>query len=127
MAFIPHEYDGGYKPALVKLPAAAMTPVAGMGLAFSAGKLAASATPDYICMQDGAAVAAGEMIQVIRINPAIIFEGELDGESAFAAGTKADVTADGLKVDGDGTTKGNFLVEEIDGTTAGSKVRGRFV
>lgn len=128
MAFIPHSYDGGYKPSIVKLPAAAITPKIGMGLAFTSGKLAASAKPEYICAEErSAAVAAGTLIQVIRVNPAIIFESEVDAATEFAPGTKADVTSDGLTVDGDGTTNQNFFIEEIDGTAAGSKVRGRFV
>lgn len=128
MAFIPHEFDGGYKPAIVKLPAAAITPVVGMGLAFNAsGQLAASTTPTHICMQAGDVVAAGTPIQVMRINPAIIFESELDGTSAFKAGKKAKLTADGLTIDGDGDGDGAFFIEEMDGTEAGSKVRGRFL
>ena len=128
MAFIPHSYDGGYKPSIVKLPASAITPKVGMGLAFSSGKLAASAKPEYICAEErSAAVTAGTLIQVMRINPAIIWESEVDAETAFVPGTKADVTYDGMTIDGDGTTNKNFFIEEIDGTAAGSKVRGRFV
>ncbi len=128
MAFIPHSYDGGYKPSIVKLPASAITPKVGMGLAFSSGKLAASAKPEYICAEErSAAVTAGTLIQVMRINPAIIWESEVDAETAFVPGTKADVTSDGMTIDGDGTTNKSFFIEEIDGTAAGSKVRGRFV
>ena len=54
------------------------------------------------------------------------FEACLDAVTAFKAGTVAQITADGLKVDADGSTGGVFQIVELDGTAAGSTVRGYF-
>lgn len=113
--------------AIEYLPAAAMIPKIGMALAFNAsGQLAASATPKYICLRGGSAVAAGTVIPVLRIEHDMKFEACLDAVTAFKAGTVAQITADGLKVDADGSTGGVFQIVELDGTTAGSTVRGYF-
>ena len=110
--------------AIEYLPAAAMTPKIGMALAFNAsGQLAASATPKYICLRGGS---AGTVIPVLRIDRGMKFEACLDAVTAFKAGTVAQITADGLKVDADGSTSGVFQIVELDGTAAGSTVRGYF-
>lgn len=114
--------------AVEYLPAAAMTPKIGMALAFNAsGQLTASANPKYICLRGGAAVAAGTPIPVLRIQHKMKFEAVLDAATAFKAGQVAQITADGLKVDADGSTSGVFQIVELDGTAAGSTVRGYFV
>ena len=69
MAFIPHSYDGGYKPSIVKLPASAITPKIGMGLAFTSGKLAASAKPEYICAEERSAAVAACRLQLLHFFP----------------------------------------------------------
>ena len=113
--------------AIEYLPAAAMTPKIGMALAFNAsGQLAASATPKYICLRGSSAVTAGTVIPVLRIDREMKFEACLDAVTAFKAGTVAQITADGLKVDADGSTGGVFQIVELDGTAAGSTVRGYF-
>lgn len=113
--------------AIEYLPAAAMTPKIGMALAFNAsGQLAASATPKYICLRGGSAVTAGTVIPVLRIEKGMKFEACLDAATAFKAGTVAQITSDGLKVDADGNTNGVFQIVELDGTAAGSTVRGYF-
>lgn len=113
--------------AIEYLPAAAMTPKIGMALAFNAsGQLAASATPKYICLRAGSAVTAGTVIPVLRIEKGMKFEACLDAATAFKAGTVAQITSDGLKVDADGSTNGVFQIVELDGTAEGSTVRGYF-
>lgn len=105
-----------------------MTPKIGMALAFNAsGQLAASATPKYICLRAGAAVAAGTVIPVLRIERGMKFEACLDAATAFKPGQVAQITADGLLVDADGSTSGVFQIVELEGTAAGSHVRGYFV
>ena len=108
-------------------PLAAMAPKIGMALAFNAsGQLAASATPKYICLRAGSAVTAGTVIPVLRIDKGMKFEACLDAATAFKAGTVAQITSDGLMVDADGSTGGVFQIVELDGTAAGSTVRGYF-
>lgn len=124
LGFIPAD---SCEYAIEYLPAAAMTPKIGMALAFSSGKLAASATPEYICMRAGGAVSAGDNIPVLRINKNMKFQAVLDGSTSFTAGTIAQITSDGLKVDADGSTAGVFQITELDGTAEGDTVRGYFV
>ena len=126
--FIPVNYGGKKPPAVEYLPAAAITPKLGLCLGFDAnGRLAVSAKPAYICMTEAAAaVTAGTVIPVQKIEDTTIYEAELDGASSFKAGYFVDVASDGLKVDGDGTTNANFCLLTA-GTAAGDKVRGRFV
>lgn len=111
------------------LPAAAITPKIGMALAMNnAGNLAASATPKYICLTEGkAAVAAGTIIPVMVIDKEIRFSAKLDAATSFKAGTVAQITADGMTVDADGSTNGVFLLEQINSAAAGGEVIGRFV
>lgn len=126
--FIPHSYDNGLQP-WEYLPAAAGTYQVGQALTVTSGKLAAiksasTTTPPYICMAE-VTVADGEAIPVIRVRNEIIFETTLSAASASAAiGTKLQVAAQGLEVNGADT--GTFDVVYIEGTAAGSIVRGRF-
>ena len=114
--------------AIEYLPAAAITPKIGMALAFDAsGNLAASATPEYICMRTGEAVTAGTVIPVLRIDKAMKYQACLDGATEFERGQVAQITADGLFVDADGSTNGVFKITELDGTAEGDTVRGYFV
>ena len=119
----------GDMPATLYLPAGAITPKIGMGLALnSSGQLAASAKPQYISLfEGGAALAAGTTIPVIKIEQDMVFESALDGATTLKAGTLADVASGGLLIDGDGTTNKVFLIEWLEGSAQGNKVRGRFV
>ena len=125
--FIPCKTEGGKNPAVLMLPASAITPKVGMALYMSDGKLAvASGThvAQYISMTEaGAALTAGTLIPVIRVLPDILFETGKDGENTMTPGAAYDVASGGLLVDDDGTDTGNFLCEQIDG----SRVFGRFV
>lgn len=126
--FIPHSYDNALQP-WEYLPAAAGTYQVGQTLTVTSGKLAAinsasTTTPPYICMAEVTA-ADGEAIPVIRVRNEIIFETTLSAASASAAiGTKLQVAAQGLEVNG--AAAGTFEVVYIEGTAAGSIVRGRF-
>lgn len=128
--FTPVNYGGFNPPAVEYLPAGAITPKFGMAVALnsSTGYLAASAKPTHISvMEASAALAAGTLIPVIRISDNIVFESTLDGTTTLKAGALADVDSTGMLIDGDGSTNKVFLIEVIEGTAQGSKVRGRFV
>lgn len=128
--FIPFTNDDGVPMPTEYLPCSAITPKAGMCMALNAatGQLAASAKPQYICMMEAeSAVPAGTVIPVIHISPKTRFQATLDAATTLKSGALADVTADGMQIDADGTTNKVFLLEEIEDATAGGIVRGRFV
>ena len=119
------------------MEAAAGTYQVGQLLNVTGGKLAAIAadqatTPPYVCMQSGT-VKAGEQLAVARVGEKYIFETELaTAATAVTVGTKIQVASGGLKAKyvtgaSDAAVPGTFEVVSLDGTAAGSKVRGRFV
>lgn len=110
------------------LPSSAMTPKIGMALAFNAsGQLEASATPQFICLQAGAALSAGDPLCVLRISKDMKFEAPLDDDTSFKEGQIAQLASDGMTVDADGDTGGVFLITEFLGKEDGDHVRGYFV
>lgn len=128
--FTPVNYGGKCPPSVVYLPAGAITPKFGMGVALNAstGYLAASAKPTHISMLEAnAALEAGTLIPVIKITDDIVFKSTLDGATTLKAGALADVDSTGLLIDGDGTTNKVFLIEHLAGTAQGDEVLGRFV
>lgn len=123
-------HNAGDMPATLWLPAGAITPKYGMGLALDAstGLLAVSVKPEYISlMEAGAALSSGTAIPVIKIEQDMVFESALDGSTSLKRGALADVASGGLLVDGDGSTNQVFLIEWLEGSAQGNKVRGRFV
>ena len=99
-----------------------------MKLNGSTGKLVISDTPQYISMREEYAnVIDGTVIPVMKIHADQVWETQLDGDCALKIGAAVDVSADGLLVDADSTADGVFLITEMEGTTAGCAVRGRFV
>ena len=128
--FVIHQCDGGYMPGLKLLPAEAITPKVGLCLKLDAtsGQLEVSDTPQFICMTETAsAVTTGTPIAVIPITRDIVFESELDGATSLKVGALVDVDSTGLLIDADSTSDAVFRIEWLEGTAAGSKVRGRFV
>ena len=68
----------------------------------------------------------GGMLPVTRISHTVTYETQLSAAAEGAAeGSKLEVSAGGLQVDA--AAAGTFEVTYIDGTTAGSMVRGRFI
>lgn len=135
--FIPIKTNDGAMPPFEYMEAAAGTYQVGQLLSVTGGKLAAIAadqatTPPYVCMQSGT-VAAGEQLAVARVGEKYIFETELaTAATAVTVGTKIQVASGGLKAKyvtgaSDAAVPGTFEVVSLDGTAAGSKVRGRFV
>ena len=128
--FIPYKTDDGRVPAWEYLPASAITPKVGMALTMTSGKLAlASGTtkPTYISMvEKEVACTAGDIIPVVRVGADMILETTFSAAAtSVVPGAKVTVATNGLQVTGT-TTDGIAEVVEMDGTTAGSKVRVRF-
>ena len=127
--FSPHTTDTGAVLPWEYMPAAAGTYQAGQLLNAKNGSLtpvsaASPTTPGYLCMAN-ITVTAGQLVPVTRIQHTAIYETQLSAEAAAAAeGTKLQVSAGGLQVDA--TAAGSFEVTYIEGTAAGSMVRGRF-
>lgn len=130
MGFCPVKSDHGAATPWEYLPGAAGTYKVGQMLKVTDGKVAAlgaasTTTPPYVCMAEKT-FADGDIIPVVRVNDNLIFETKLAAEAAEAkAGSKLQVAADGLTASGDAA--GTFEVVWIEGTAAGSVVRGRFV
>lgn len=135
--FIPIKSSDGAMTPFEYLPAAAGTYQVGQLLNVSGGKLAAIAadqatTPPYVCMQSGT-VAAGDIIAVTRVHGKYIFETELDAAASdAAAGVKLQVASGGLKAKyvtnaQSAAVPGTFEIVSLEGTAAGSVLRGRFV
>ena len=130
MAFRLYRTDDGTMPGWEYLPCSAVRPAVGlcMKLNGSTGKLVISDTPQYISMREEYAnVIDGTVIPVMKIHADQVWETQLDGDCALKIGAAVDVSADGLLVDADSTADGVFLITEMEGTTAGCAVRGRFV
>lgn len=127
--FSPHKTDTGAVLPWEYMPAAAGTYQAGQLLNAKNGSLtpvsaASTTTPGYLCMAN-ITVTAGQLVPVTRIQHTAIYETQLSAEAADAAeGTKLQVSAGGLQVDA--AAAGSFEVTYIEGTAAGSMVRGRF-
>ena len=127
--FSPHKTDTGAVLPWEYMPAAAGTYQAGQLLNAVSGSLtpvsaASTTTPGYLCMAN-ITVTAGQLVPVTRIQHTAIYETQLSAEAADAAeGTKLQVSAGGLQVDE--AAAGSFEVTYIEGTAAGSMVRGRF-
>ena len=135
--FIPIKSSDGAMTPFEYLPAAAGTYQVGQLLNVSGGKLAAIAadqatTPPYVCMQSGT-VAAGDIIAATRVHGKYIFETELDAAASDAApGVKLQVASGGLKAKyvtnaQSAAVPGTFEIVSLEGTAAGSVLRGRFV
>lgn len=134
--FIPIKSNDGAMTPFEYLAAAAGTYQVGQLLNVTDGKLAAIAadqatTPPYVCMQSGT-VAAGDALAVVRVNEKYIFETELAAEAAaVTVGTKIQVANGGLKAkyvtSSSNPVPGTFEVVSLEGTAAGSMLRGRFV
>lgn len=111
------------------LPAAAGTYKAGQLLNANGGTLkpvsnASTTTPGYLCMAD-ITVTDGEIIPVARVKKDAIYVTQLSAAAEGAAiGTKLQVSAGGLQVDGAAT--GTFELTDLEGTDAGCEVSGRF-
>ena len=130
MTFKIHTVDDGRIPPFEKLPCAAIIPKVGMALYFASGRLTTASGANqatHICMEEhAAAVTAGRMIHVIKIQPDIVFESQLAAAGALVVGTAYEVATGGMTVAA-ATTNANFKLDYVGGAAAGDTVRGRFI
>ena len=126
--FLPHVHDKGTHQPWEYLPAAAGSYSVGQLLNVSGGKLtavtaASTTTPPYLC-QANITVEDGANVPVTRVSDDVIYETTLSAAAASATiGTKLQITSGGKQVDAG--SAGSFEVVYIEGTAAGSIVRGR--
>ena len=130
MAFKPHQTNDGRVPPFEYLPAGAITPKVGMALYMNAGNLAIAAgttKPTYICMcEKDAAVAAGDIIPVIRVDDGMILSVPLSASgTALKLGNKVTIATGGLQVT-NATADGIAEIVGIMGTAVGDEVLVRF-
>jgi hypothetical protein len=129
--FIPYANEDGRAAPWEYLPCGAITPKLGMALVQSSGNLAiatGTAKPAYISMcEKSAAVSAGTVIPVIKVQPDQVFECTNSASlSGVAIGQKVTLHAsNGMQVTGT-TTSGVATVVAKDGDAAGSRVLVRF-
>ncbi len=129
--FIPYQNEDGRAAPWEYLPCSAITPKIGMALILSSGKLAiatGTTKPSYISMTEkSAAVSAGDIIPVIRVQPDQVFECTNSASlSGVNIGQKVTLhAANGLQVTGT-TTSGVAEIVAKDGDGAGSRVLVRF-
>ena len=129
--FIPYSNEDGRVAPWEYLPCGAITPKLGMALVFSSGNLAiatGTAKPTHISMcEKSAAVSAGTVIPVIRVQPDQVFETTNSASlSGVNIGQKVTLHAsNGLQVTGT-TTSGVAAIVAKDGDAAGSRVLVRF-
>lgn len=129
--FIPYSNEEGRVTPWEYLPCSAITPKIGMALVMSSGKLAiatGTTKPAYICMAEyDAAVSAGTIVPVIRVEPDEIFEVTNSASlSGVNVGQKVTLHAsNGLQITGT-TTSGVAEIVRKDGDAAGSTVLVRF-
>lgn len=129
--FIPYQNEDGRAAPWEYLPASAITPKLGMALVLSSGQLAVATganKPDYISMvEKAAAVSAGDVIPVIKVQPDQVFECTNSASlSGVNIGQKVTLHASsGLQVTGT-TTSGVATIVAKEGDGAGSRVLVRF-
>ena len=129
--FIPYSNEDGRVPPWEYLPCSAITPKIGMALVQTSGNLAIAAgttRPAYISMTEkDAAVTAGTLIPVIRVQPDQVFETTNSASlSGVSVGSKVTLHAsNGLQVTGT-TTGGVATIVAKDADASGSRVLVRF-
>ena len=130
MAFKVFKTDDGRDLPIEYLPCSAIAPAAGMALKITSGNLAkcgATDMPLYISVQEeAAAVTAGDLIAVVRVQPDIIFETTSSAAmTSIVMGDKVQLNANALQVTATKTT-GVAEIIDMEGTAAGDRVFVRF-
>lgn len=129
--FIRYSDEEGRVTPWEYLPCSAITPKIGMAMVLSSGKLAiatGTTKPTHICMAEyDAAVTAGTIVPVIRVQADEIFEVTNSASlSGVNIGQKVTLHAsNGLQVTGT-TTSGVAEIVRKDGDASGSTVLVRF-
>lgn len=129
--FVQVKTDDGHVAPYEQFPCSAITPKRGMAMILSSGKLAiatGSAEPEFICVEEhSAAVSAGDMVTVVRVDPQTEYETTLSAAGgSLNLGDKVTLHAsNGLQVTAT-TTNGVAEIVYMDGTASGDMVRVRF-
>ena len=129
--FIPHKNEEGRVTPWEYLPCSAITPEVGMAMVLSSGRLAiatGTTKPTHICMAHyDAAVTAGTIFPVIRVEPDEVFEVTNSASlSGVNIGTKLTLHAsNGLQITGT-TSSGVAELVAKDGDDSGSRCLVRF-
>lgn len=129
--FVQVKTDDGHVAPYEQFPCSAITPKHGMAMILSSGKLAiatGSAEPEFICVEEhSAAVSAGDMVTVVRVDPQTEYETTLSAAGgSLNLGDKVTLHAsNGLQVTAT-TTNGVAEIVYMDGTASGDMVRVRF-
>lgn len=129
MSFKIHTNDHASVLPIEELPASAIVPEVGMALVMTGGvlvKATGTTKPTYISVTHrGAAVTAGENIQVIRVDPGTIFETTFAADAAaVSAGSKVTIHTDAMQVTA--TTDGVAEIVAMNGTAEGDSCLVRF-
>jgi hypothetical protein len=129
--FIPYSNEEGRVTPWEYLPCSAITPKIGMAMTMNSGKLAiatGTTKPTYICMAEyDAAVTAGTIVPVIRVQADEIFEVTNSASlSGVNVGQKVTLHAsNGLQITGT-TTSGVAELVDKEADASGSRCLVRF-
>lgn len=128
--FLNVKNDDGHVAPFIQLPCSAITPKNGMAMLLSSGKLAIATganKPEFICVEEhSAAVSAGDLVTVVRVEPDTEYETTLSAAGALNIGDKVTLHASsGMQVTAT-TTSGVAEIVAMEGTASGDTVIVRF-
>ena len=127
--FLNKKNADGHVAPFEQLPCSAITPKNGMAMVLSSGKLAiasGASKPEFICIeQHSAAVSAGDLVTVVRVEPDTDYETVLSASGALNIGDKVTLASDGLRVTAT-TASGVAEIVAMEGTASGDTVIVRF-
>ena len=127
--FLNKKNADGHVAPFEQLPCSAITPKNGMAMVLSSGKLAIASganKPEFICIeQHSAAVSAGDLVTVVRVEPDTDYETVLSASGALNIGEKVTLASDGLRVTAT-TASGVAEIVAMEGTASGDTVIVRF-
>lgn len=128
--FYIYTTDDGRQLPTEYLPCSAIAPKYGQTMYMKDGQLAVAGganKAEYVSVQNEEHdLAAGDICAVVKIQKDQVWRAPKDTAAEMTVGEGYDVTADGLGVDADGTTTGNFVVTAVEDQAAGGLVFGRF-
>ena len=128
--FLNVKNDDGHVAPFLQLPCSAITPKNGMAMLLSSGKLAIATganKPEFICVEEhSAAVSAGDLVTVVRVEPDTEYETTLSAAGALNIGDKVTLHASsGMQVTAT-TASGVAEIVAMEGTASGDTVTVRF-
>jgi hypothetical protein len=127
--FLNKKNADGHVAPFEQLPCSAITPKNGMAMVLSSGKLAVASganKPEFICVEDhGAAVSAGDLVTVVRVEADTDYMTTLSAAGALNIGDKVTLASDGLRVTAT-TASGVAEIVAMEGTASGDTVVVRF-